>query len=226
MSTGVRLDLHVHSQHSPDSRLTLDAIAAQLPFAGLKGFALTDHNSVSGHRAIPRLRESYPGILILPGVEVSTREGHLLVYGVTAVPPVHRTLAETLDWVRDHGGEPVLAHPFRLAHGAGRRVAETAAVRGLETRNGHNSEVQNYRAELLAARRGLTTTGGSDVHELAELGRAYTEFPSDAASEDDLLDALRRSRVEPGGHSLRWTGRFRLGLRTGALLLARGFRPI
>ncbi len=226
MTGDLRIDLHVHSHHSPDSRLSLDEIARQASLAGLRGFALTDHNSVAGHREIPALRSAYPTLLILPGVEVSTHAGHLLVYGVSEAPPSHRSLPETLEWAREHGGESVLAHPFRLGHGVGRRLAESAEVTGIEVRNGHSSEVANYRAEIVSARRNLAATGGSDVHELADLGRAFTAFPDDAASPDDLLDAIRHHRVAPGGRSLRWAGRFRLGLRTGALLVARGFRPI
>ena len=146
MTGTVRLDLHVHSAHSPDSRLRLTDIANQLPFAGLKGFALTDHNSVAGHPSLPDLRARFPGVLILPGVEVSTLEGHLLAYGVSEAPPPRRSLAETLDWVRARAAVAVLAHPFRLTHGVGPRLAESAAVDGLEVRNGHNSEVQNFRA--------------------------------------------------------------------------------
>lgn len=226
MSVDVRLDLHVHSRHSPDSRLTLYEIARQVPYAGLRGFALTDHNSVVGHRELSALGTASPRLLVLPGVEVSAREGHLLAYGVTEAPPSHRPIEETCEWVRDHGGEAVLAHPFRLGHGVGGRVAGTARVAGIETVNGHSSVVANFKAELVAARRGLARIGGSDVHTISDIGRAFTEFPSDATTVDDLLEAIRRHRVRPGGQSLRWAERFRLGVRTGALRIARGFRPI
>jgi predicted metal-dependent phosphoesterase TrpH len=226
MTSGFRLDLHVHSRHSPDSRLTLEQIAGQVPYAGLRGFALTDHNTVAGHRELPDLATRFPSLVVLPGVEVSTAEGHVLAYGVDEAPPPHRPVAETAEWVRAHGGESVLAHPFRLAHGVGRRVAETAPVRGIEVLNGHSSLVANARAELVAARRYLAETGGSDVHELSDLGRAFTEFPSDAPSTDDLLESIRKGTVVAGGQSLRWPGRLRWGVRTGALLVTRGFRPI
>lgn len=226
MSVENRLDLHVHSRYSPDSRLTLEEITHQLPYAGVRGFALTDHNSVAGHREIPALRDANPGLLILPGVEVSAREGHLLTYGVSEVPPLQRPVDETCEWVRDHGGEVVLAHPFRVGHGVGRRVADSARVVGIETINGHSSVVANFKAEVIAARRSLARTGGSDVHQLSDIGRAFTEFPADATSVDDLLEAIRRRTVRPSGHSLRWGERFRLGIRTGALRIARGFRPI
>lgn len=226
MSVDLRLDLHVHSRHSPDSHLTLDEIAHRLPYAGMRGFALTDHNSVAGHREIPDLRARNPGLFVLPGVEVSALEGHLLAYGVTEAPPPHRPVDATCEWVRDHGGEAVLAHPFRIGHGVGRRVAGSAPVTGIETVNGHSSVVANFKAEVIAAQRVLAHTGGSDVHQLSDIGRAFTEFPSDTTTVDDLLEAIRRRQVRPAGQSLRWSERFRLGIRTGALRIARGFRPI
>jgi predicted metal-dependent phosphoesterase TrpH len=172
------------------------------------------------------LQAKHPEYLFLPGVEVSTVEGHLLVYGVREAPPPHRPLLETLDWVRAHGGEGVLAHPFRRSHGVGRALAETAPVSALETRNSHNSEMSNLRAEDVAARRNLGATGGSDAHALADLGRAYTEFDPQVATVEDLLEGLRKRTTTSEGKSLNLSGRLRLGLRTGLLLASRAFRPI
>ena len=226
MTDGPRLDLHVHSRHSPDSRLTLDALASRLPFVELRGFAVTDHNSVRSHEELPELRKRFPGYVFLPGVEVSTADGHLLVYGVSERPPPHRPIAETIDWALARGGVPVLAHPFRWGHGVGRRVATAVRGSGIEVRNGHTSLLANMKAELLAAQRNLVATGGSDVHELRDLGRAFTEFPAEARSTDDLLEALRHGRVTGDGSSLAFAGRLRLGVRTSVLRLGRGLRPI
>jgi predicted metal-dependent phosphoesterase TrpH len=226
MTEGLRLDLHVHSRYSPDSRLTVEELVARLPYTGLRGFALTDHNSVGGLASLAALRKDYPTYVFLPGVEVSTHEGHLLAYGVTEVPPPHRPIMETIEWVEAHGGESVLAHPFRWSHGVGRAIAETAPVHAIEARNGHNSEVANAKAELVGARRGLGLTGGSDVHALGELGRAFTHFPEEARTADDLLEALRRSRTQAGGRSLALVGRLRVSVANGAKFLSRGLRPI
>jgi predicted metal-dependent phosphoesterase TrpH len=226
MSDGFRLDLHVHSVGSVDSRLSLEQIAARLPYTGLRGIALTDHNTVEGLPALRSLREKFPGYLFVPGVEVSTREGHLLAYGVTELPPTRRPVAETLEWIQARGGVPVIAHPFRRAHGVGRSVAETASVPAIETRNGHNSEIANLRAEGVAAHRSLGMTGGSDAHSTADIGRAFTEFDPEPTSIDDVLEALRQGRVTANGMSLPWSARLRLSLRTGLLLAGRGFRPI
>jgi predicted metal-dependent phosphoesterase TrpH len=226
MTDGLRLDLHVHSHHSPDSRMTLEQIVERLPYTGLRGLALTDHNTVRGHAELAELARVHRSYALLPGVEVSTNEGHLLAYGVAELPPPHRPIGETIEWVRSHGGEPVLAHPFRWAHGVGRQITESSAVPAIEVRNGHNSDVANARAELIAARRTLGMTGGSDAHAIPELGRSFTQFPEDALTIDDLLEAIRRGRTSAGGRSLRFPGRIRLGVATGAKFLTRGFRPL
>jgi predicted metal-dependent phosphoesterase TrpH len=226
MNSAGRLDLHVHSRYSPDGRATLEELVARLPYTGLRGFALTDHNSVRGHRDLARLQKEYPIYLLVPGVEISTREGHLLAYGIDEAPPAHQPLVETVEWVRDRGGEPVLAHPFRWTHGVGRRIAETAPVRALEGRNGRNSEVANAKAELLAARKGWGATGGSDVHTVPELGRAFTVIPDEVTSVGDLLDALRRGHAQCGGRSLTLSGRLRVAVANGARFVTRGLRPI
>ncbi|HEY6238431.1 MAG TPA: PHP domain-containing protein, partial [Thermoplasmata archaeon] len=99
MSDGVRIDLHVHSSFSPDSRTRVEQIVDRLGVAGLQGFALTDHNTIAGHATLAELARRSPRLRIVPGVEVSTVEGHLLVLGTSELPPIRRPIAETLDWV-------------------------------------------------------------------------------------------------------------------------------
>ncbi len=226
MSDPIRLDLHVHSGYSPDSRLSLDEIVGRLSYGGLRGFALTDHNTVRGHGALAEVATKYTAYLFLPGVEVSTQEGHLLAYGVAEAPPAHRPIADTVDWVRAHGGEAVPAHPFRWVHGVGRSVAEHVDVPALEVRNGHNSEIANLRAEEVAARRNVGATGGSDAHSAEDLGLAFTEFDAGVAGPDDLLEAIRHHAVQPGGKSMPLGGRLRLSARSALLRMRRGFRAV
>jgi predicted metal-dependent phosphoesterase TrpH len=222
----LRLDLHVHSRYSPDATLPLEAAAHRLGIAGLHGFALTDHNTVRGHVELRGLRERYPHAWLLPGVEVSAREGHLLIYGVSEAPPRGRPAAETIDWANDRAGVVVLAHPFRWIHGVGGRLAAQLPAAALEVRNGRTAESANTRAELVAAQRSLGTTGGSDAHEVATIGRAYTELHDEPASLEDLLEALRRHRTSIGGRSLAAPGRLWLAARNGLRRAARGFRAV
>jgi predicted metal-dependent phosphoesterase TrpH len=222
----LRLDLHVHSRHSPDSRLSLEAIAARISSVGLDGFALTDHNTVAGHAEIPLVRTKFPNLVVVPGVEVSTVEGHLLVYGVTEAPVPNRPVRDTIEWVRAHGGTAVLAHPFRFSHGVGRAVADDARVPAIETVNGHNSAGANARAAAVAQRRGLGSTGGSDGHDVDDLGRAFTEFEGGLANAAAILASLGAGRSTAAGRSLTVAGRLRYEWHTAVLRLRRGFRPI
>jgi predicted metal-dependent phosphoesterase TrpH len=222
----VRLDLHLHSVGSPDSRLTLEKAVDRLGAAGLQGFALTDHNTVAGHQRLAELAARYSMYRFIPGIEVSTAAGHLLVYGISEVPPVRAPLPETVDWVHAHGGVAVLAHPLRWAHGVGRVWMESARIDGIEGINGHNGEVANARAELAAARRQVAVTGGSDAHDAGGVGRAFTEFPEAASTVDELLEALRRGETVAGGRSLGPAERVRLAVGTGLRRARRGFRSI
>lgn len=80
------VDLHIHSYGASsdvkDKTMTPEAIVDSAVDQGLSVIALTDHNSNANvQRAIDRAQEHYAGqILVLPGVEVTTAHGHLLVY--------------------------------------------------------------------------------------------------------------------------------------------------
>ena len=226
MSQYDRIDLHVHSRYSPDSRAPIVELVDRSATLGLRGMALTDHNSVAGHRGLLEVQKRFSRSLLIPGVEVSTREGHLLVLGVTEAPPDHRPLAETIDWARAHGGVAVPSHPLRWTHGIGRRAANAAAVPALETVNGHNGAVANARAELIAAQRHLGATGGSDAHDVRSVGQAFTEFPDGVSTVDDVLDQIARGRSRAGGVGVGGPARLRLALHTAALRVARGFRAV
>lgn len=226
MSGPVRLDLHVHSVFSPDSHLTVEEAIEQLGPAGLHGFALTDHNSTKGHAALRELAAKYPRYWLIPGVESTAREGHVLLYGVTEAPPRDLPLAELIEWASPRNAVVVLAHPLRWVHGVGRRIAERAKVHGLEGRNGRNGEVANLRTELLAAKRGLSATGGSDAHEPASLGRAFTELPSEVGSVEEILELLRTGRATVGGRSMPVGARFTTTFRNGLFRIGRGFRAV
>ena len=226
MTGVIRLDLHIHSIHSPDSHLTLDNIVDLIGPRGLSGFALTDHNTVAGHADLLALAKEYPRYLIVPGVEVSTREGHLLAYGVGEVPPVGRPVQETIDWVDGHGGVAVLAHPLRYSHGVGRRLLTSLNVRGVETVNSHNRPVANARAEVLAAQRRLASTGGSDAHVPDDIGRAYTEVSDAVTNVRDLVQEIRGGRSTGAGRAMTPAERLQVSFRSALLRTRRGFRPI
>ncbi|GAA1634114.1 PHP domain-containing protein [Leucobacter chromiireducens] len=92
-------DLHTHSVHS-DGTTTPEEIAREAATLGLAGFALTDHDTISGW---PEAREAAAahGIEFLPGMELTTQHAgysrHLLGYGMD---PAAAELFAALDHVR------------------------------------------------------------------------------------------------------------------------------
>lgn len=90
----MRFDLHIHSHFSPDSNSSVEAILKQALEVGLDGLAITDHNSVQSFFDAVRLTEDLGlNLIIVPGAEISTTEGHLITLGNhTLVPPVYLLL--------------------------------------------------------------------------------------------------------------------------------------
>jgi len=68
--------------------------------AGLSGIALTDHNSLEGYNKIPKTQD----FLVVPGVEVSTKDGDLIGLFIAEVPKLGLSSTETADLIREQGG--------------------------------------------------------------------------------------------------------------------------
>lgn len=101
----VRFDLHIHSEHSPDGRMSLDEIVSCARARGLQGVAVCDHD-----RALTETWDA-PDFLLIPGIELSTDQGHLLGLFVTEQIEA-RELDAAIDAVHACGGLAVMAHPF------------------------------------------------------------------------------------------------------------------
>ena len=82
----MKFDLHIHSNYS-DGRASVVEIINAAVRRGLDGIALTDHDNMRGIPAARRyIKEQKLDLILIPGVEVTTSEGHLLVLGVEEPP--------------------------------------------------------------------------------------------------------------------------------------------
>ena len=196
-----RLDLHVHTAASPDSRSSLEALTAAAKRRGIDAFAVCDHN-----------RAFYPsstvdGVLLIPGVEYSTEHGHLL--GLFLEAPCHVPgeetgrvpFSEAVQAIHQSGGLCVVAHPFEHTNRTSEELAacldaHRAVLDGIE---GYNCRAVKKRrdanrlAQQAAKRLGLLCTAGSDAHLPGELGRATVTV----AAETLTLPALREALAQP-----------------------------
>lgn len=188
-----RYDLQVHTDASPCSQATPRAVVTAAVDAGLDGIVVTDHDTVANVQAT---KEAAPPELdVIPGVEVSTTQGHLLAIDVEEPPPLS-DIQHVIDEIRNQGGFAVPSHPFdSLRENCGAQLREVVdAIDAVETVNSRCvRQAFNASAADFAARHRLPTTGGSDAHFAFEVGRAYTR------TERPLREALERGETTAAG---------------------------
>lgn len=224
---GARIDCHVHSKYSPDARGSLSELVKVAQGKGLTGMAVTDHNVL---RMADDMRGArFPDFLLVPGIEVSVREGHCLALGVRAPVPDRLTLVETLEKIRAVGGVGVPSHPLRRVHGVKEAAVVAAApkLRALEVFNARDGKNRsNPKAQDIARRLGLGGTGGSDAHRIFETGNAYAQFEEPVESVDRFLDLLEKRRSWGEGVATPKGKILLQNVKNAWLFARRGFRSI
>ena len=207
-SEGMVIDLHVHcAEASPCSSAPLEDLIVEAKRIGLDGICLTDHNHVWPRKTIEELQARHE-FLILRGNEITTNQGDMLVFGFEEDIKGIVDLEELRKMVLKADGFIIAAHPFRgfLTFGIGQLglTPEKAMVRplfqhvdGIEVMNSKVSEKENLFSSQVAAGLALPGTGGSDAHEVEEVGIYATRFFDPITCEEDFLKALRRKNYEP-----------------------------
>ncbi|MBI4202160.1 MAG: PHP domain-containing protein [Chloroflexi bacterium] len=206
------IDLHTHTYPtSDDSFLSPDQMVTEAKRLGLDGVCLTDHDGFWKPGDVEALskRHNFP---IFPGCEVTTEEGHLLVFGLERyIFGMHRA-AFVQRLVDKAGGVIIVAHPYRRRfqekqafEPSGRHALLEAACQSpvfsmanaVEVFNGRGSQGENAFAGDIAQRFGLRGTGASDCHKLEEMGTYATEFDKPICSLQELITELKGDRFQP-----------------------------
>lgn len=189
-----RADLQVHTSHG-DAMGGATEIFDAVEAAGLLDVvAITDHDDIAGALLAREVhaRGGYSFELVT-GIEVTTRQGHLLALWVEEPVRSFQSLEQTVARIHELGGLAVIPHPFSmLTRSIGRRRLErnlaisdpAAHPDGIELANPTSFGWDTRRARQRNAERwGLAVTGGSDAHFTELLGAAYTTFPGRTASD-------------------------------------------
>jgi predicted metal-dependent phosphoesterase TrpH len=192
----LKVDMHTHSEYSPDSRTLLSSQAAAIKAAGLNVVCATDHNTIEGAL---RLRELADGFRVIVGEEVSSRDGEIIGLFLDKAVPRDLSAEETIARIHDQGGLVSVPHPFsrnRRFH-LRRSVLERVwkDIDCIEVFNAREAFTQdNVRAAAFAREKGLPGAVGSDAHRASEIGRAWVEV-EEFAGRDDFIAALREGSV-------------------------------
>jgi predicted metal-dependent phosphoesterase TrpH len=192
----VKVDMHTHSEFSPDSRTPIAKQARRIKEAGLDVVCATDHNTIQGGL---HLREAADGFRVIVGAEILSRDGEIIGLFLEKDVPRGLSAEDTIARIRDQGGAVSVPHPFsrnRLNHI--RRSALERVWRdidALEVFNAREAFVgDNLRAAEFARERGIAGAVGSDAHRTRELGQAWLEI-DDFEGRDGFVAALKGGTV-------------------------------
>ena len=170
---------------------------------GLSGIAITDHDTCEGVDYLRRqglLRddgEAVDGFLIIPGVEVSTKEGHLLCLGTTLPYMKRKPALEVVAAIHQRGGIAVAPHAYDCFRaGIREEILNDLDLAAIETFNAAVSMKRfNTHALNYAERRGLARTSASDAHHASVVGISSTTYELPALSQSALLAALPQGGI-------------------------------
>ena len=204
------IDLHAHTYpKSDDSFVSADELADAARQHGLDGICLTEHDDFWPMDAARQLTRRH-GILVLPGAEINTDAGHVLVFGLHQYkfgmhkPSFLRAEAD------QHGAVLIAAHPYRrrfladpgqdpeVRSGMLNRALDDEMLRlfdAVESHNGRGKKSENRFAEDLRQGLCLPGTGGSDTHRLGQMGTAATLFERRISSLEELIAELKGGRM-------------------------------
>ncbi len=193
----IKLDLHVHTEYSPDSKTKIREAVREAKSKGLQGIAKTDHNTVKGLEQAKKVSQE-EDFLIIPGVEVSSKHGHIV--GLNIEDPITSRMSaeETVKQIRSKGGIAISAHPFSLNSKPFSPLK--ANFEALETFNSKRY-IGNRIAKKFAEKNNLPQTGGSDAHLPDSVGLAGIETDCKPLV-NEVIKKIKKGKVSIFGRYL------------------------
>lgn len=190
----IRIDLHMHTWFSGDATISPKLIVEELhAHSFIKGVAITDHDTLQGYFHARKLAVAYEDIMVIPGIEVTTQQGHINILGIEEKPTHLSSVEGVIDFARERDGTIIIPHPYREL-GLG-DVARTIQADAVEVLNAYSTSKENEMAQELARAKGLPGVAGSDAHTPEYMWAMYTEIKAEP-NIDDVLKAIRRGLVQ------------------------------
>jgi len=198
-------DLHIHTYFSSDSIIYPDKLIKKAQKEKLDIICITDHNIFEESSALDACISITKSPLIIKGVELSTSNGDVLIFGLknnfwldfkdTIKPDIKEVLKE----VQLFNGVAIWAHPFRgyTEHLYNTKYTDYNDFKILEAVNGRNLNLENDKAKKFAELNNYKITGGSDSHSIAGLASAVTIFKDKIKSTEEFINALKNSIYKP-----------------------------
>ena len=190
-----KVDLHVHTVNSPDAHTQVEDLPRIIKERGLDGVAVTEHDIFNP----PNL----PGALILPGIEVTSRNGHVIGLGVNEAISPGLSADDTIQRIHDQGGIAIVPHPYDPVCECVKLSRLRNMPEAVETVNADalSFYISKWLARRDASKFHIAEVGGSDSHIPQTIGDAYTVIEASSNEVKDVLDAIRAGRVRAEGRA-------------------------
>ena len=190
----LKIDMHVHTVGSADAHTIRADLPSIIKARGIDGVAITEHNNFDP----PKL-----DTLILPGLEISSSEGHIVALGIRESIPARLPADETIQLIHSQDGIAIIPHPYDPVSRCIKIARLKTRPDAVETVNSDalSFYISNWLARRDAVKFKLPQIGGSDSHIPQTIGDAYTIVDSDSTSVKDILDAIRAGKVRAEGHA-------------------------
>ncbi|MFO0715158.1 MAG: CehA/McbA family metallohydrolase [Sandaracinus sp.] len=214
-------DFHVHSRESGDASPTLDEVLDFAESRGLEFVMLSEHNTTSQLERYADVQARHPGVLLVPGIEVTTYEGHAMSMGGTRwidhrLGFSGRTIDQVAADVHAEGALFSINHPALdigdLCIGCGwRAMASAEGIDAFEVQTGAYSvtgrlffrSATSMWEDLVLAGHHVAAVGGSDDHRAgtgtgrfdSPIGSPTTMVFASELSVAALLEGVRLGRT-------------------------------
>lgn len=214
-------DFHVHSRESGDATPAMDDVLTFAESRGLSFVMLSEHNTTSQLELYADVQARHPNVLLIPGAEMTTYQGHGMSMGGTRWID-HRlgheglTIDAIIADIHDDGALFSINHPALdigdLCIGCGwRAMAAPEGIDAMEIQTGAYSVTGRlfFRSattmweELVLAGHHVAAIGGSDDHRAgtgterfdSPIGSPTTMVFARELSVDAILEGVRRGRT-------------------------------
>ena len=195
-----KMDSHIHSEYSPDSKSKLKDIFKVAKSRNIDIIAISDHNTVDGSKEARRLTKK-DDLLVIPSIEISSIEGHILGFGCEEKIDRDLPAAETIDLIHDQSALAIIPHPYCFyRHGLLCKADyKDLKIDAIETKNARFIVGYcNNKAKNLSKNENLPSLGASDAHYFKFVGDCYSKIDCEKDT-DSVLKSIKKGKVEAFG---------------------------
>ncbi len=193
----LRADLHIHTFYSGDNKITPEDIIEQAEKANLDVVGVVDHKTNRGGMKTRELAKKLK-LVVLPGQEVLTSDGEIIVLGIDDELENNMDLLQTCRHAKKRGGIVIIPHPFDISrHGIGKHMEGIMKfIDAIEVFNSRSILRRfNQKAFEFAKKHKKPMIAASDAHTRGEIGSSITLLYS-GKNEQEILNAIKSGKTK------------------------------